>query len=269
MKWLLLKVPACQERTNNLVNPTGSFVLALMFFSRLPLPKALVEQVTEDLKLKDAIALFPLVGLLVGLFPGLVWFLGNQILPASVAACLALAVGLLVTGALHEDGIADCADGLGATSDREKALEIMRDSTIGTYGALALVASVGIRGVALSSMSPLAGLLALLIAHTGSRATLSIPLKFSSYARKQGLGKLVDGQISDISWTLSLLFAATVAFVLGSGFGLVALTAGILMAWLSLRYLEHRLGGYTGDGLGAVQQVAEITIMVTLTGFWV
>ncbi|MEM9332178.1 MAG: adenosylcobinamide-GDP ribazoletransferase [Pseudomonadota bacterium] len=249
-------------------NPFGSFVLALMFFSRIPLPKMWVDQVPENAKLKDAVALFPIIGLLIGLFPGLVWFLANQFFPASLSACLAVAVGLIITGALHEDGIADCADGLGATPDREKALDIMRDSTIGTYGALALIVSIGTRAVALSLLSPLTGLIALVIAHAGSRGALSLPLRFSSYARKKGLGELVDGEISDIGWIAALVIAFGIAFLTGWASGLIALIAGLVASWMFLKYLEHRLGGYTGDGLGAIQQITEITIMVVLVGFW-
>ncbi|MEM9277661.1 MAG: adenosylcobinamide-GDP ribazoletransferase, partial [Pseudomonadota bacterium] len=178
------------------------------------------------------------------------------------------ATGLIVTGALHEDGLADCADGLGATPERTKALEIMRDSRIGTYGALALIVSVGLRWTALATLLPATGFLALLIAHSASRGTISIAMHFSHYARDEGLGKMASGGTSFPDFMISLIVSVILAFVLGWISGLVALILGFLAAWLMLKYLEHRLGGYTGDGLGAMQQIAELTIIITLAGLW-
>lgn len=209
-----------------------------------------------------------MVGLIIGILAGTVYFASSLLLPALVSAGLAVATGLIVTGALHEDGLADCADGLGATSNREKALEIMRDSRIGAYGAVALILSIGLRWTAISALSPLSGFLALLIAHSASRSTIPLAMRFSQYARIDGLGGMAQGDIIEKEFYATLLISAVIALLLGWNFGVIASAVGFLSAWLMLKYLEYRLGGYTGDGLGAMQQVAEITILITLAGFW-
>ena len=246
----------------------ASLALCLGFFSRVPLPQALAGHISSDSKLSSSIALFPVAGLVIAIAPATVFYLASLLLPTTVAAGLAIAVGLLVTGALHEDGFADCADGLGATPDRKKALEIMRDSRIGTYGAIALLISVGLRWMALATMAPLSGVLALLIAHSGSRSAITLAMRYSIYARPEGLGQQADGDLPSGGFETAILLAAAIAFVMGWFAGIMALVAGFAFAWLYLKYLEHRLGGFTGDGLGAMQQIAEITILIALAGFW-
>ena len=175
---------------------------------------------------------------------------------------------MLITGALHEDGLADCADGLGATSDRQKALEIMRDSTIGTYGALALASTFLLRWAALSALEPVAGFLALLIAHGTSRSAMIIMMRFADYARPEGLGKLAAGHISANGFGVAIILPLAVALVIGSLLGTTSAVLGLLSGWCLMKYFVYRIGGYTGDCLGAVQQVAEITVLVSLVGFW-
>ncbi len=252
----------------NLEKTLANLALCLGFFSRIPLPEFLGRRITPDSQLTGAVSLFPVAGLLIGLVPALVWYVGIQFLPALIAAGLAVASGLIVTGALHEDGFADCADGLGATPDRKKALEIMRDSRIGTYGALALPTTVGLRWVALASLAPLAGLLAILIAHSGSRSAITLAMRFSIYARPEGLGQQAEGELAAGSFETGMIIALAIAMFLGWFAGLAALAVGFVLGWLFLKYLDHRLGGFTGDGLGAIQQVAEIAIIITLAGVW-
>lgn len=246
----------------------ANFLLAAAFFTRIPVPQALGSKIDNNARLTDAVACFPLIGLVVGLITAAIWFIATHFLPSGVAAGLAIVSGLLVTGALHEDGFADCADGLGGTGEKDKALEIMRDSRVGTYGALALLASVGLRWVALASLGIVGGALALLIAHTSSRCTMTLAMKFSGYARPEGLGKLASGEVSDASFTIGLLIAFCAGFLIGGFAGLVSVSLAMVFAWGFLQYLKRRLGGFTGDGLGAMQQIAEITIMITLAGFW-
>jgi len=251
-----------------LQHPFANLLLTLTFFSRLPLPKAWGEKIGSDARLTDAVAFFPVAGFLIGVLPAITWFISTQFLPVSVAAGLALAVGAVLTGALHEDGLADCADGLGATSDARRALEIMRDSQIGTYGGVSLLLTFGLRWAALASLGAVSGAFALLIAYTASRSAICIAMRFSTYVRKDGLGKSASGELSDLDFWLAISLAVLAGLLLGHWHGLVAVALGFLAAWLFLQYLKNRIGGYTGDGLGAMQQFAEITIMITLTGFW-
>lgn len=231
------------------------------------MPASLGNRISHDAKLGQAAGFFPIAGLIIALPPAIIWFIASSYLPTTVAAGLAIGCGLLITGGLHEDGFADCADGLGATQDRERALEIMRDSRIGTYGSLALVLSIGLRWAALASLGSISGAFALLICNTGARSAMTIAMHFSSYARPDGLGKQAN-DMPQSAFIQAILFAFIIAILCGWFWGVIALVLGYLSAWLFLKRLEHRLGGYTGDGLGAIEQVAEITILVTLAGAW-
>ncbi len=242
--------------------------LTVSFFTRISIPEKIAAHIDTDETLASSVIMFPIVGLMIAAGPALIWFSAIQFLPALVAAGLAIAFGLFITGALHEDGLADCADGLGGSRDRTKSLEIMRDSRIGAFGSLALMISVGLRWVALASLGPLAGVLALFICHSGARAAIAIALQFSTYARPRGLGNSVEEGLPKFGLVITSAFAAVIAVLLGSIWGLIALAAGFASASLVLLWLQHRLGGYTGDGLGAMQQVAEISILILLVGFW-
>ena len=242
--------------------------LTVSFFTRISIPAKIADLIDTDETLASSVIMFPIVGLMIAAGPALVWFIAIPFLPPLVAAGLAVALGLLITGALHEDGLADCADGLGGSRDREKSLEIMRDSRIGAFGSLALMISVALRWTALASLGPITGLLALFICHSGSRAAISIALQFSTYARSRGLGNSVEEGMSKTGFGITIALAAIIAAALGGLWGIIALAAGFATAALTLLWLHHRLGGYTGDGLGAMQQIAEITILILLAGFW-
>ena len=244
-----------------------NLALTLAFFSRIPLPASLGNRISHDAKLGEAAAFFPVTGFIIAIPPAIVWYITSLYLPAIIAAGLAIGLTLLITGGLHEDGFADCADGLGATPEREKALEIMRDSRIGTYGSLALIFSVGLRWAALSSLGPLNGVLALLICNTSARAIMTIAMQFSSYARPDGLGKQAN-EIPTSAFFIAMGMAFIIAAILGWHWGIIAILFASLTAWLFMKHLETRLGGYTGDGLGAMEQIAEITILITLAGAW-
>lgn len=239
--------------------------MAVSFLTRLPVPccPAYVEG-----GLARAMRLFPVAGALVGLVGGAVFVAAHAVLPPLVAALSALLATIVVTGALHEDGVADTADGLGARGGREKRLEVMRDSRSGAYGVLALVFSVGLRGAALAAApSALAGLGGLVAAAAFSRACLPALMQILPPARADGLGAGAGLPHAGIAAT-ALVLGAVIAGV-GSGLAaapsmVVAAVAVAATAWL----VRRQFGGYTGDILGASQQVAEIAFLLTLAGTW-
>ncbi len=252
-----------------LFDALNSTLLAVRFFSRLPVDRFLPAQWRDEPpKLSDHVVGFPTAGLIIAVIPAIVWLIAVWFLPAPLAAGLAVLAGLIVTGGLHEDGLADCVDGLGGSSDRERALEIMRDGSTGPYGVAALIFSIGLRWAALASLSPTLGVAALMIAHCGGRAAIAPVLFTSAYARETGLGEAVRGDISSEHLIIVLALTAGVAFAFGLSPGLIATIAGFGAAWAMLVWQERRLGGYTGDGLGAIEQVAEITILLVLAGIW-
>ncbi len=248
----------------------GKLLQALAFFSRLILPDTLWRLAAPH-RLHQCTPWFPVAGLLIGIVPAaLLWSL-SPALPPLVAAGLAVAAGVYITGALHEDGLADTADGIGGGSTREKALEIMRDSRIGTYGALALMLSMLLRIsslAAITTVSPLAGVAALLVSHSAGRGAIALALAFATYARTEGTGSLVSPGISLREFGYTLAISLLLGLLFGGAAGLSAVAAGLAGALVLLWRFRRKTGGYTGDALGAMEQVGEIIVLVVLAGFW-
>lgn len=239
-------------------------LFSLQFFTRLPIPG----DHGKDKDLASAAIAFPIAGFVIGLLIAGIWTIAFWLLPPYPAAGLTVFFAVLVTGALHEDGFSDCADGLGGGFTKEKALEIMRDSRIGTYGAIALIFTIGLRWLSLGSVPLSAGIAMILIAHIVSRSAMNIALATSRYAREQGLGGSVAEGITFETLGITTLISLLLALVFGGFAGLLSGIIGLLIAWLFLQYLIKRIGGYTGDGLGAMQQVCEISIFIALAGYW-
>ncbi|MEL6576601.1 MAG: adenosylcobinamide-GDP ribazoletransferase [Pseudomonadota bacterium] len=241
---------------------------AAEFLTRLPLPAA----GWEEGRLRFALAWFPLVGLGVGLAQGLALASAVLILPPAVAAGLAIALGLWLTGALHEDGLADTADGLGgAGTPRERALEIMRDSRLGTYGAAALIVALGLRwaGFACLAGVPADAVLAVAAAGLLSRAAL-LPLARMPMAREGGLGGMLsapqDTALNARETVAACVYAGAALALLGWAPFLVALGAASVTTVLLSRLAFRRLGGMTGDTFGAVVVAAELAVLLALLG---
>lgn len=231
------------------------------FLTWLPMP------VVEDLgerTLADSARAFPFVGLAVGALAAIAFLIAAQLGWHPLAgAALALATACLITGALHEDGLADVADGFGGGASRDDKLAIMRDSRIGSFGVLALVFSVGLRAGALVSFRDAgAAALALIAAHTLSRAVLPAAMRALPPARTEGLS-FDAGQPSPDAVALAGLIGALLAVLfLGLAAGLVAVVAGALAAFLFGALAKRQIGGHTGDVLGALQQVTEVTVLL-------
>jgi adenosylcobinamide-GDP ribazoletransferase len=209
---------------------------------------------------------FPIVGIAVGLIGWAVFALAGALaLPAAIAALLALVATVLTTGALHEDGLADTADGFGGGEDRARKLIIMHDSRNGAFGIIALIFSLALRGAALAALAA-SGIgvgLALIAAHVVSRAALPIIMRQLVPARSDGLGASA-GQPDDgaIAWCLGIGMIAAL-LCLGPTRGLLALVVTAAAVALFAALARRQVGGYTGDVLGAAQQIGEITMLLT------
>lgn len=240
---------------------------ALAFLTRLPLTKpAEGDEARGMASLAEAAGLFPLVGIVVGTLGALAYLAADGLgLPPVLAALVALGATILVTGALHEDGLADVADGFGGGFERARKLEIMRDSGLGSYGALALILSVLARLLALASLAEpalVAG--ALVAAHAAGRAPLPAIMAWSRPARADGLAAGA-GRPGPRQVGLALALGALVsALAVGPISGLVAFAVACLGAVLLLAVARRQIGGYTGDVLGAIEQLAEILVLLTL-----
>ncbi|WP_083463362.1 adenosylcobinamide-GDP ribazoletransferase [Prosthecomicrobium hirschii] len=247
----------------------------IRFFSRIPVPP--LSALDDPAALPDfarAVRLLPLAGLVVGLPAALVLgLLGATGLPPLAVAGLALAVGLATTGALHEDGLADLADGFGGGASRDRKLEIMKDSRIGAYGAAALMLALLIRAALLAGLLAARGApgaaLTLLAAAALSRAFAITLMAFLPPARATGASHaagMIPRKTAAIAVGLGIVLAGPLAALHGPAF---APLAGIVLAALAVGLLgllsRRQIGGQTGDVIGGAQQVAEIAFLAALT----
>ena len=233
------------------------------FLTRLPAPGWVGH---EPDRLARASRYFPIVGLVIGALGGAVWLAASLVLPGFLAAGLTLGALLIVTGALHEDGLADCCDGLGGGGARERALEIMRDSRIGVFGAAGLIIALGLRWGALASLTPWEGAAALLIALAAGRAAMTVMLARGAYARRDGAAREAAFGVSTGEAAIAAAIALAAGLLLGGPMGAIAAAAPLLIAFGWLAYVTRRLGGYTGDTLGAMEQIGQIAALLILVG---
>lgn len=236
------------------------FFIALQFFTRLPIPRWV--GFAPDW-LRHASRYFPAVGIVVGMVTAAVYAAAVFMLPQAVAVLLSTAAGIYLTGALHEDGFADMCDGFGGGHTPERTLEIMQDSRIGAYGAIGIGLLLALKFVTLSSLPAWPAAAALLAAHPLSRLASAALIWRLSYIKAEGKAKPLAQQMSAPEFGIGAIAVLLPLAALGLAGALSwqAMTAGALAAalaalWLAAMFVR-RLGGYTGDCLGAVQQVAE------------
>ncbi|RLJ68326.1 adenosylcobinamide-GDP ribazoletransferase [Sulfurisoma sediminicola] len=254
----------------------GYFFAALRFFTRLPVP-AWVGHSSEQLN--HAARYFPLVGIIVGAIGAAVTLAAMKLWPAPLAVLLGMAATLLATGAFHEDGLADSIDGFGGGWTREQVLAIMKDSRIGSYGAIgigltllakfeALVVLATVpQGDFLRGVSPAPSFLAALIAgHTVSRFTSTMLIFTLDYARDDDSSKSkpLATRMGRGELALAALFGLAPCLLLPPTQVVVALLLVTAVTLLAARYFVKRIGGYTGDCLGATQQLAELAFYLGL-----
>ena len=241
---------------------------AMRLLTIVPLPS---EQRFEPDWLPRAAKYFPLVGLLIGAFLAAVLLAANHVWSGVVPALLAVTAGVLLTGAFHEDGLADSADSLGGQTP-ERRLAIMQDSRIGSYGTLALIASVGLRVAALAVIPSLLAAAALVAAHAGGRCAGVLLINAVPYAADR-VGKIVqsDDPLRRHEVLLACVFAvAGFAPLLVTAWpaGVTAALAGIVVTVMVARLAIRLLGGYTGDVAGAIEPLFEIAVLLAVAAWW-
>jgi adenosylcobinamide-GDP ribazoletransferase len=228
---------------------------AFALLTRLPVPRL----AGEWPPLARIVWAFPLAGAVLGAIGGAVYAgcAALGVAPAFAAIC-ALAALLLAGGALHEDGLADMADGFGGGRTRERKLEIMRDSRIGSFGALALMLALAARGVAIAEIGASRDVLAAMIAAAAlARAAITVPLLLLAPARPDGMAAAL-GAMRSAQGALALLIAVALAMLLLAPFVALRAIVAALAAALAVSLLARRnIGGYTGDVLGAAAVLAE------------
>ncbi|WP_404360153.1 adenosylcobinamide-GDP ribazoletransferase [Methylotuvimicrobium sp. KM1] len=240
------------------------FLLAVGFYTRLPCPAKLDYQ-----RLSFACTYLPLIGWLVGGFSASVFWIALQVWPQDIAVVIALIAGILLTGAFHEDGFADVCDGFGGGYDKQRILDIMKDSQIGVYGVLGLLLLLLLKFRLLAGLPMNEVPIALLAGHSLSRwFPLYLMFRYD-YARTQP-SKSSGAVFKPDAKTL--LLAGIPAILPLLLLPPSALTALIPMALITLglgRYFHRHIGGYTGDCLGASQQITETVFYLFLGGLWI
>ena len=242
------------------------FLVALAFFTRIPIPKE-TSFTTE--RLNHANRYFGVIGIVVGLLVSCVYLVSSILLPVSVAIALAMISGLLITGAFHEDGLADVFDGFGGGWTVESKLNIMKDSRLGTYGAAALFMGLGIKWVALielAKLNPLLPAYAFIVVHSLSRVAAASLIFSYPYVRADQDSKVKPLANQQTRSDLQILLGTAVITLL-----VLPWPIAIMLAIITLLvrqgcgyWFQRQLGGYTGDCLGATQQLAEIAGYLTL-----
>ena len=232
---------------------------ALGLLTRLPV-------VSHTISDRDAsIAWFPIVGLLLGLAAALAYAVGSLLFPPVVAATIAILCLVLLTGALHEDGLADAADAWGGGTTREETLRILRDPGVGTYGALAIGFSLLVRVAALSVLTPSAALLALPAIHAISRAATAGMLATTPAARGDGLGADA-GRTATRARVVAVVLAMAASLALIGPLAVAAMAVALVVTVAVRLVAMRRIGGVTGDVLGATEQLVEIGAMLLVAG---
>jgi adenosylcobinamide-GDP ribazoletransferase len=248
------------------------FMVAIQFLTRLPTPKFSGYRAEW---LPQSTSYFPLVGVLVAIINVMVWGLASLVFPPVVAVGLMMAASLLTTGALHEDGFADSCDGFGGAADKDRVLVIMKDSHIGAYGAMGLFVMLGVKWSTLSAVPAAAFPILVLGAHMVSRwcatgVISSLPYvrsdehaKSTAFAGGIGAGRwLVGGVIGVLAVAGVVVLCRFSPDELALHALPTAAAAALIVGVLAAAYCRRRIGGYTGDCLGAVQQLTELAFLL-------
>jgi adenosylcobinamide-GDP ribazoletransferase len=249
------------------------FLTAVMFYSRIPCPS----WVDHDAELLNkATIYFPLIGWIAGVWAALIFWGSSFVFPLEIAVLCSMIASVLLTGAFHEDGFGDTCDGFGGGWTKAKILEIMKDSRVGTYAVVGLILLFGIKFCALKNMEIWEAILALLIAHPLSRWVAVWLIFTMNYARENdeigAKAKPVAKQISGSEFSVATFFGwvpLIIASIYFANYWLFSIGIGLFLLKKQLeRYFTKWIDGYTGDCLGATQQVAEVLIYLTLIIVW-
>lgn len=242
-----------------------ALLAALLYFTRLPVP---VRTPLDADDWRRATGWWPLIGAGLGAVSGGVLLLAGPVLSPAIAAGLALGLGLLLSGAQHEDGFADSCDGFGGGGpDRARVLEIMKDSRVGAFAVVGLIVLIGLKWLALTELPAAWLLIAPVAAAALSRAAAAALMAVLPYARTEpSRAAPVTSRLRGGRLALPLLLGALPLLALPTGPALACLAVAVLVWAIAAAWLSRRLGGYTGDCLGATQQIAELALLLTLVG---
>ena len=246
------------------------FLTAVMYFTRIPCP-AWIDHKPE--LLEKAIRYFPMIGCLVGCMTVLGLYLFSEILPIPIAIILSMAMGLLITGALHEDGFADVCDGFGGGWTREKILQIMKDSSIGSYGTLGLILLLLLKYACIAVLEKINVSYCYYSLCAGPALSRFAAIGMSYQLNYVRLGQEAKafpvtkpGSVTNL--LIAFVFGILPLFLIQKAILLLVLLPVLILLLYLRNYFYKRIGGYTGDCLGACQQLSELVIYLSLIVLW-
>jgi adenosylcobinamide-GDP ribazoletransferase len=239
---------------------------AIMFYTRIPVPSDM--GFSNDM-LNKSTRYFPFIGLVVGGIGSAFFYLLQLILPLQVAIILCMATTIFVTGAFHEDAFADFCDGFGGGYGKERILEIMKDSRIGTYGAVAILTILLSKFICLSNMNSIDIPFILISSHAFSRLLPVCMIYTSVYVREDASSKSkpIGHKGSNITFLLAAYFGLVPLLLIPWKAVVITIALSILVFVVFRHYVKREIGGYTGDVLGALQQLTEITCYLSFLIF--
>jgi len=205
---------------------------------------------------------FPLIGAGIGAAAGALEIAAGRLFPPAIAALFALLFLVAITGALHEDGLADVADALGAHTTRERRLEILKDPRVGTFGALALILTTALTATSVAALDTTEAVKTLIVAHVLARAAILPVSRVLPPAKPGGAGALL--RAGTPATLIAVVIGAAIAVVLAP----IALAAAIVGTVIAGLTLKRGLGGITGDGYGATAKLTELAVCLTLCAWW-
>ena len=239
---------------NLITHEVRNLLLAIGFFTRIPVPS--LDDFQES-DLNTAAKYFPLVGIIVGIVAAVIFWLALLVLPADIAIVISMVASIYLTGAFHEDGLADATDGLGGGWEKKQVLAIMQDSRIGSYGTIALVLALLGKFLLLRHMHIALLPVVLVVAHAISRLAAVLVMATQSYVRSEGKSKPLATRLGIPGLLVATFFGLLPLFMVIPHLFWSLTPVALVWIWFSMR-LHDRLGGYTGDCLGAMQQLTEL-----------
>jgi adenosylcobinamide-GDP ribazoletransferase len=242
------------------------FLNAIMFYTRIPVPKNLPY---SDEMLNRSTRYFPFIGWIIGGIGAAVFYGLQFIFPPELAILLSMLVTIFITGAFHEDGFADFCDGFGGGYTKEKILTIMKDSRIGTYGSIGLIGMLATKFLSLHVIDSATIPLILVTGHALSRLTPVLVIFTSEYARAdlESKSKPIGQKGKPIDLLVAIFFGLALLAFVPLTFSVVIVSILLVTTFIFRNYIVGKLGGYTGDCLGALQQISEVLFYLAWVAF--
>jgi adenosylcobinamide-GDP ribazoletransferase len=239
------------------------FFTSLMFFTRIPCPEWV--DYSEEY-LNKANMYFPFIGWIVGGSSALIFWMSSLLFPLSICVIISMIASILITGAFHEDGFADVCDGFGGGWTREKILEIMKDSRVGSYGVIGMILMLGTKFTALNQMNVHIIPAAMIAGHSISRFAAASVIFTHSYCRENedSKAKPLAKKMTVTELIIAAIFGFLPLLFLGNYIFLFAIIPVFFARQYLTHFFEKWIGGYTGDCLGAIQQVTEVVFYLSI-----